>query len=264
LTLALRREDLCGIASTPATGEPMPADFARFAVYAVAIFSISFAGGLVPLLRRWSPGQLQTLISLSAGIILGVLFLELLPEVSRTSPHFFTAALAGFVLLLALEKFVFIHPHETEELAGRRTGLAAYVGISFHSLLDGIALGSSAMLPDLAPAVVYAIVAHKVPDTFSLSSILTFFGYSRRRTLGMLLFFSLLTPLGGALAVWLLRGVDDATLGGLLGLASGTFLFIATSDLLPHAHEHREGRFRNLAAVLLGMLVIYLGRRLPG
>src|SRR5262245_1485449 len=120
-------------------------DIPRFEVYAAWIFAISFLGGLVPILRRWSHAQLQTLISLSAGIILGVLFLDLLPEVSHTTPYFFSAALCGFVLLLALEKFVFIHPHETAELGGRRSGMAVYTGISFHSLLDGVALGSSTM-----------------------------------------------------------------------------------------------------------------------
>ena len=236
----------------------MPIEPMRFAFYAASIFALSFAGGVVPLLRRWTPSELQLLISVSAGIILGVVFIELLPDLSPTTPYFFAAALGGFMLLLALEKFVFIHPHETEELAGRRSGFAAYIGISFHSLLDGIALGSSAMFPELAPSVLFAILAHKVPDTFSLSSILTFFGYSRRRTLWMVFCFSLLTPLGGALALWLLRGVTSTTLGLLIGVASGTFLFIATSDLLPHAHEHHEGRFRKLAAVLVGIAVIAL------
>ena len=236
----------------------MPTEMPRFGVYLAWIFAISLVGGLIPLLKQWSHAQLQTLISTSAGIILGVLFFDLLPEVSQTTPHFYTAALAGFVLLLALEKFVFIHPHEADELKGRRSGFSAYLGISFHSLLDGFALGSSAMLPALAPPVLFAIVAHKIPDSFSLASILTFFGYSRRRTVWMLLFFALLTPLGGVLALVLLRHVQPQVLGLLLGLASGTFLFIATSDLLPHAHEHHEGRFRNLAAVLFGMLAIGL------
>jgi zinc transporter ZupT len=76
----------------------------------------------------------------------------------------------------------------------------------------------------------------------------------------LLILFSLLTPLGGALALWFLRGVPESALGLPLGLASGTFLFIATSDLLPHAHENREGRFRKLAAVVIGMLLIALAR----
>lgn len=236
----------------------MPTQASHFALYAASIFALSFAGGVVPLLRRWTPSELQLLISVSAGIILGVVFVELLPDLSRTTPYFFAAALGGFMLLLVLEKFVFIHPHETEELAGRRSGLTAYIGISFHSVLDGIALGSSTMIPEFAPSVVFAILAHKIPDTFSLSSILQFFGYTRRRTLWMIACFSLLTPLGGAIALWLLRGVTPATLGLLIGVASGTFLFIATSDLLPHAHEHHEGRFRKLAAVLAGIAVIAL------
>lgn len=232
----------------------------QFAVYALAVFAISIVGGLIPLMRRWSHAQLQTLISLSAGIILGVLFLDLLPEVSGQTPHFFTAALAGFLLLLVFEKFVVVHPHETEELVNRRSGLAAYLGISLHGLLDGLALGSSMMVPELAPAVVFAILAHKIPDTFSLTSILTFFGYSRRAAFGLLVMFSLLTPLGGLIALWLLRDSTPATLGLPLGVACGTFLFIATSDLLPHTHEHPEGRFRNLAAVLAGIAAIAIAR----
>ena len=236
----------------------MTNEMSRFAAYAIAVVAVSLVGGTIPLLRRWSHGELQTLISLSAGIILGVLFLDLLPEVAAQTPHFFSAALAGFLLLLVLEKFVVVHPHETEELANRRSGLAAYLGISLHGLLDGVALGSSMMVPALAPAVVFAILAHKIPDTFSLTSILTFFGYSRRSTFLLLVLFSLLTPLGGVIALWLLRDSSPATLGVPLGVASGTFLFIATSDLLPHTHEHPEGRFRNLAAVLIGIALIAL------
>ena len=142
----------------------------RYAQYAVGIFVVSFLAGLIPLLRRWSHRQLQFLISLSAGIVLGVVFFDLLPQSAGLSRHFFSAVLVGFVLLLALEKFLLIHPHETDELAGRRSGFAAYAGISLHALLDGVALGSSVMMPALGAAVLWAIVAHKIPDTFSLSS----------------------------------------------------------------------------------------------
>jgi zinc transporter ZupT len=227
----------------------------RYAEYAVWIFASSLLGGLVPLLRRWSHSQLELLISLSAGIILGILFFDLLPQGRDITPHFFTAVLIGFTLLLALEKFVLIHPHETDELVDRRTGLAAYVGISLHSLLDGVALGSSAMVPSIAVVVLWAIAAHKIPNTFSLVSILLYFQFSRRNTLLLLLLFSLLTPLGGALALLALRNASDEFLGFAVGVAAGTFLFIATSDLLPQTHAHHEGRYRKLSAVLVGLLV---------
>ena len=236
----------------------MPVDLGRFAQQAALIFAVSLLGGLVPLLRRWSHPQLQTLLSLSAGIILGVLFFDLLPNNVGTSPHFHTLALAGFMLMLALEKFVFIHPHETKELAGRRSGVAAYLGISLHSLLDGLALGSSTLAPQFAPGVAFAILAHKLPDTFSLTTILTYFRFSRRSTVLLLILFSLLTPLGGVLALLAMRGLDPVQLGGIIAIASGTFLFIATSDLLPHAHAHHDGRYRNLAAVILGLTIMYV------
>ncbi len=227
----------------------------RYVGYAVWIFASAMAGGLVPLLRRWTQPQLTLLISFSAGIILGVVFLDLLPEAASITPHFFTAVLVGFTLLLALEKFVLIHPHEKDEWADRRSGLTAYVGISLHSLLDGVALGSSAMVPTLGPVVLWAIAAHKIPNTFSLVSILLYFGFSRRYTLLLLIVFALLTPLGGALALLALRNASPEILGFAVGVAAGTFLFIATSDLLPHAHAHHENRYLKLGAVLAGVLV---------
>jgi zinc and cadmium transporter len=227
----------------------------RYLVYAAGIFAVSFVSGLIPLLRSWSHRELQLLISLSAGIVLGVVFFDLLPQSLQLSRHFFPAVLLGFMLLLALEKFVLIHPHETEELAGRRSGFAAYTGISLHALLDGVALGSSVMMPALGSAVVWAILAHKIPDTFSLCSILLFFGFRRRQALVLLLIFSLLTPLGGAVALVALRHASPTLLGLTVGVAAGTFLFIATSDLLPHAHAHHERRFYNLVAVLTGLLL---------
>ena len=239
----------------------MPAEMSRFLPYALATFAVSFAGGLVPLVRRWTHDQLQALISLSAGIILGVLFLDLLPAVAATTPRFYVLVLAGFLFLFVFEKFVFIHPHETDDLAERRSGLAAYVSISIHSLLDGVVLGSSTMLPTLAPAVLFAIVAHKVPDTFSLGSILTYFRFRRRSAVLLLFLCSLLTPLGGFLSLAFFRHASEATLGAPLALACGTFLFIATSDLLPHAHEHRDSRFRNLAAVIAGIAAIAIAHR---
>ena len=226
----------------------------RYLEYAAGIFAVSFASGMIPLLRRWSQRELTFLISLSAGIVLGVVFFDLLPEAMKLSRHFFSAVLAGFMLLLALEKFLLIHPHETEELAGRRTGFAAYAGICLHALLDGVALASSVMMPAVGTVVIWAIMAHKIPDTFSLSSILLFFGFGRRHVLLLLLIFSLVTPLGGAVAFLLLRHASPTILGIAIGVAAGTFLFIATSDLLPHAHAHHERRYYNFLAVLLGLL----------
>ena len=231
----------------------------RYAQYATLIFGVSFLGGVIPLLRRWSHPQLQLLLSLSAGIILGVMFFDLLPQATRITPQFFTAALVGFLLLLALEKFLLIHPHETTELAGRRSGLAAYLGITLHSLLDGVALGSGVMVPALGSVVLWAVVAHKIPDTFSLSSILLYFGFTRRYALLLLLLFCLVTPLGGAIALLALRNASQNHLGLAMGVGAGTFFFIATSDLLPQAHAHHQFRYRNLAAVLGGVLISALG-----
>ena len=75
-------------------------------------------------------------------------------------------------------------------------GIPAFLGISLHSLLDGIALGAGLILPQLGPVVLLAVMVHKMPDSMSISSILLAAGWNRRKVEIVNLLFSLTTPIG--------------------------------------------------------------------
>jgi zinc transporter ZupT len=135
-------------------------------------------------------------------------------------------------------------------------GFAAFSGITFHSLIDGIAVGASLIVPSLAPPVFLAIAIHKIPAAFSLCSILLLAGYSRHRTLLHICGFSTATPIGAVLSYFLLRGLSEDVLAIAVGVSAGSFLAIATSDLLPQVHREGVSRSGSLAFLFLGIAVV--------
>ncbi|KAI9782384.1 MAG: hypothetical protein M1839_005257 [Geoglossum umbratile] len=114
--------------------------------------------------------------------------------------------------------------------------LATTTGLVIHAVADGIALGasSSATSSSLGFVIFFAIMIHKAPAAFGLTSVLLKQGLSKRQARGHLIIFSLSAP-AGALATWMLisilgrgrMGGEDGTqwwTGVLLLFSAGTFL----------------------------------------
>jgi zinc and cadmium transporter len=245
------------------------------ALYTGAILAGALAGGALPLVGRMQ--RSDALLSFSAGVMLGAAFFHMLPEAAggaglSTIPF----VLVGFLFLFLLERFVLVHvcaepgaaavgeamvasrppPHGHAHGATgcdvHTLGLAAFVGLSLHTMVDGFALGAASTDTALGAMVFIAILAHKVPSSFSLSSILRAEGYSRRKALVMNAAFAGTVPVGAALYV-VLRDVvrGESFTAYALAASAGTFLHLSLSDILPDLHR-RGGSKMKLSAALLG------------
>ncbi len=229
--------------------------FLQIMIFCLIFVAVSLAGGLLGLAKNWSSTQLRLCISFAAGVLLGVTFIGMIPAVVEVQgANIGSLILAGFLGVYLLEKLLVLHPCEVHK-EQQRLGLVAYIGFSFHSIIDGLALGSSMAIPRLGPAVFLAIVAHKLPTTFSLTSILLFRHYSKRVIVLFLSLFSLATPLGTIVAYVLLKNQGEHLVTAAITISAGTFLAIATSDLLPELHpEHAGGNgYLNLVCLLCGL-----------
>src|SRR5215831_21424414 len=111
--------------------------------------------------------------------------------------------LTGFLLIFGMERFVFVHGCEERDRDVHQMGIPAFLGISLHSLLDGIALGAGLILPQLGPVVLLAVIVHKMPDSMSISSILLAAGWNRRKVAIL----NLTTPIGALLAFLFFRSL---------------------------------------------------------
>jgi len=131
------------------------------------------------------------------------------------------------------------HGHSRDRGAlSRIHPLAAYAivaALSVHSVIAGLALGAES---EVARALVIflAILAHKSIAGFALGVSLRANGMPRRRAYGLLGIFACATPLG-ILAGSLLGGLVSSSARDLLeatalALAAGTFIYVATVDIL--------------------------------
>ncbi|KAF9765204.1 hypothetical protein IL306_002577 [Fusarium sp. DS 682] len=133
----------------------------------------------------------------------------------------------------------------------RARSLATTTGLVIHAAADGIAMGASSTTSDMKLGFIIfaAIMIHKAPAAFGLTSLLLKQGLSKRAARGHLIVFSLAAPFG-ALTTWTLITLlgggkvesDHWWTGMLLLFSGGTFLYVAMhamqEDTSPHTHEH--------------------------
>lgn len=232
-------------------------DSSSLYIFLIFVFIITFFAGWIPTVKTWSHQTFRMLISFCAGILLGAVFFHMLPEVSPIlGPRLGVPIIIGFLGIYVLEKFVMVHPCEEGECDYHKIGVAAYLGIGFHSLLDGVAIGAGSML-NLSVVVLLAVTLHRFPAALALSSILVKGGdFSKKKILFSMFLFSLATPVGAMFALIALKDMDSYPVGIALAVSAGIFLYISIGDLLPTVHEMDEKKYNNLACLFLGLLVM--------
>ena len=159
------------------------------------------------------------------------------------------------------------HDHSHHELSW--SGVA--FGLSVHSLLDGVALGSavladathSAMATGLSGFGVFlAIALHKPLDALSITTLMQSSGWSRRSQQAVNAGFAAMCPIGAMLVmaasdIAFIESHLDTVVGIALGVSGGVFLCISLSDLLPEVQFHRHDRLKLSGALLLGVTCAY-------
>jgi zinc and cadmium transporter len=229
------------------------------------------AGGLLS--ERWMSRHLSALVAFAAGALLGAVFLDIFPEaVATAGPVAFRWALASFLALALLEWFLGPHHHDHSHHApdhphhahGGLVGSPSTVVPSLlaadalHNVGDGAAVAAAFLVsPQAGVATAMAVIAHELPQEVGDYALLRAAGLSRMKALMMLAGVQL-TAAAGAGAVLmgsqLVRGLE----GIVLALASGTFLYIGATDLLPDLRRGstpQEARGR-LLGFLLGLALV--------
>ena len=141
-------------------------------------------------------------------------------------------------------------------------GLAALVGLSLHSIADGLGLSAGADVPELRSALTMAVVSHKAIGGFTLVAALMLSRLDRRRVFAILVAFSLITPLAALGRIALVPELAAASLDMLTAFAAGTFMYVALCDLLPEVfHERRDGAWKILL-LFGGVAISHLTHRL--
>jgi zinc and cadmium transporter len=246
------------------------------ATLAGGLLSVLIAAGLtVGVLSR----VVQSLVSLSAGVLLGTALLHVLPEAfeSHVGAHeLFLTLLLGLLFFFLLEKAALYrhthhhegdghhhHAHFDAEQAGRG-GWSVLVGDGIHNFCDGIII-AAAFLTDTRLGVVtaVAVIAHEIPQEVGDYIVLVNAGFSRRRALLFNALSGLAAVLGGVLGYYVVGPWEDL-FPYLLVAAASSFIYVAVADLLPQMQ--RRLPWRQTAAQLgwlgIGLAVVVLATQL--
>ena len=150
------------------------------------------------------------------------------------------------------------------EVRHRTVGYATFFGLSVHGFTAGLGLSLGEDLPDLQDPLLLSIVSHKAVEGFSLATAFLLAGMARGRILLCLVAFALVTPAGLWMRVVLGGGLGGQPPAILLGLAAGTFLFVALYDLLPEVFHRREDQLVKVVLLAAGIgLSLALGSLAP-
>lgn len=206
--------------------------------------------------ETWLRQFLPLVISFAAGTLLGVAFFDLLPEAMEMTRHnIFPWVLGSFIAFYFLENLLHYHSHHH---VGHHhpMGLVAFMGMAFHSLIDGIIIGVGfEVSPALGFVTTMGLLAHELPQGIAVTSILLHAGYTKRKSILYAGLVALATPIGAVCTSLVTRGLKPDTVGILLAIASGSFLYVAASDLIPESHAAKHALTGVL--LLLGVAFVY-------
>ncbi len=194
----------------------------------------------------------KSLVSLSAGVLLGTALLHVLPEAFEgpASPQsLFATLLGGLLFFWLLEKAELYrhdhhhgggghhHHHHFDAQQAGRGGLSVLVGDAVHNFCDGIII-AAAFLTDasLGWVTALAILAHEIPQEAGDYIVLLGAGFSRAKALLYNAISGLAAVVGGVLGYYLVADWHGV-LPYLLVVASSSFVYVAVADLLPQLQQ---------------------------
>lgn len=226
------------------------------AAWALLAFVMTLAGGWFAFRHQRS---LHAIMAFSAGLLIGVAFLDLIPEIVSKSQSesipirsLTLTVIGGFLAIFLLEKLTIIHSEKSHDEPGHQhnVGLIGAIGLSFHSFLDGLAIGVAFQAGrDVGFIVLMAVLAHDFADGLNTVTFMLATRNNRWRTLTLLIV-NALAPVAGALLANVIR-IEPRAVAFQLAFFAGFLLYLGASDLLPHGHE--RPRFALIFSTLAGL-----------
>jgi ZIP family zinc transporter/zinc and cadmium transporter len=237
------------------------------ALLGVTAAGANVLGGVAVAHREWSRRYLKYFIAVGAGFMLATSVLEMIPESlalagEGASSHalgdtsaVFLWVLAGYFLVHFFEHTLAPHFHfgeeeHHEEVAHSHASYAALLGLGIHTFFDGVAIAAGLLVSSWLGGVIFvAIFLHKLPEGFTVASLMLASGRSRRAAFWSSALLGAAT-IAGMIFIFAVRG----TVGYALPLSAGVTLYVAASDLIPEAN--REPGPGTAVLVFVGVAVM--------
>jgi ZIP family zinc transporter len=233
-----------------------------------AAFASTLLGGLTAFKNK---DRLHRVLGYTAGVIMGVVAFDLLPEIfhlvndlklDATWPM--VALVCGFLAFHIIEKSILIHHAQEDDYPSHghhhpQVGIASALALSGHSFLDGVGIGLGFQVgAPVGIAVAIAVIAHDFSDGLNTVSLMLMNNNSRKRSFALLAV-DALAPVLGALSTMLFH-IGDKGLVIYLGFFAGFLLYIGASEILPEAHS-KHSSYKTILLTIAGAVFMFVVTR---
>jgi zinc and cadmium transporter len=219
-------------------------------------------GGAIIVQKNWSHSYLKYFIALGAGFMFATAIVEIFPaslELRGKSAAYLV--LLGYLIIHFFEHTLAPHFHFGEETHAHEfvhahKGHSVLLGLVIHTFFDGIAIASGFLVSNWLGWVIFlAIFLHKIPEGFTVASVMLASGQSRRNAWGASVVLGAATFAGV-----LTMAAFKHQVGFGLPLSAGVTIYVAASDLIPEVN--RELGVRMALVVFLGVGIFLVLDRL--
>ncbi|MGZ4818663.1 MAG: ZIP family metal transporter [Terriglobales bacterium] len=214
-------------------------------------------GGAVIVQKQWHHSYLKYFIALGAGFMLATSLVEMVPASVRLRSDAGFLVLVGYLIVHFFEHTVASHFHfgeETheDEFVQKHKSWSVLLGLIIHTFFDGIAIASGFLLSRWLGWIVFmAVFLHKIPEGFTVASVMLAGGRSRAVAWGSSALLGAATLLGVLTMV-----ITRQAVGVGLPVSAGVTVYVAASDLIPEVN--REPGIKMAIVVFLGVGCLFL------
>lgn len=216
------------------------------------------AGGAVVSRRRWEQHYLKYFVALGAGFMLATSIVEMVPEsieLRGRSAGFLV--LLGYLLVHLFEHTITPHFHfgeetHADEFVQKHKSYSVLLGLTIHTFFDGIAIASGFLVSNWLGWIIFvAVFLHKLPEGFTVASVMLASGRSRGFAWGSSILLGAATLIG-VLTMTVTRSA--VSIG--LPLSAGVTIYVAASDLIPEVNK--EPGVKMAILVFLGVAALFV------
>ena len=214
-------------------------------------------GGAIIVRRSWERRYLRYFVALGSGFMLATAMMEMVPaslDLRGKSAGFLV--LVGYLIVHLFEHTLSPHFHfgeevHADEFVQAHKGYSVLLGLMIHTFFDGIAIASGFIISEWLGWIIFlAVFLHKVPEGFTIASVMLASGQSR----GAAWAASML--LGAAtLAGVLVMAISTRSVSAGLPISAGVTIYVAASDLIPEVNKEPGVKMALVVFIGVGFLL---------
>jgi zinc transporter ZupT len=228
-------------------------------ILVVFISSLAYilGGFLVLFKNNWSEKNIISLISLSAGLLLSIALIDLIPDAQKDVNNNGVYVIIGFLIMYFVFLSVKSNSQNEQGNSEKASAIGLSIGMLLHNFFEGLSIGISYSVTfKLGLIVSIALVIHKIPEGLSFSSVFMAFLKGRRKTVINLIIQGIFTWLGAGSAILLsaFKGFQGQMVAIALSITAGIFLYLSGTSLLPSTNQRN---YKSTPLFFLGGILLY-------